>query len=98
MVPLKNALHSYSYCSGRLGDKLYGIKKSFFPEEWRRPASYPHSHDFPQIWYCLRGEVSIVLAGKTYKLSRGQFVAVPIGMAGGCEKHLQNRICHLRLH
>jgi len=78
MKPQFDRLNNYSYCIWSISNDLYKIRKSYYPEE--RKPTLSHLHDFPQLWYCVKGVFSLVTEEKTYELTTGQIFVVPPGM------------------
>lgn len=39
-----------------------------------------HSHDFPQLWYCLRGTCRHIVGDQEYLCSKGSVIIVPTGV------------------
>ncbi len=44
-----------------------------------------HMHDFPQVWYCLKGEYLHTVGGTVYRCREGSLLTVPPGHAHGFE-------------
>lgn len=40
-----------------------------------------HCHDFPQIWYCLRGKYYHIVDNQVYECTKGSIVLIPIGVS-----------------
>ena len=63
-------------------ERLKAHPNAVFVDIQERPAGYQssyHRHDFPQIWYCYRGQYSHRVAEQTYNCNEGSVVIVPAG-------------------
>lgn len=55
---------------------VYAVRREFLPGF----QSVYNMHDFPQIWYCYRGEYFHKVGQRVYECKEGSVVILPIGM------------------
>lgn len=72
----KDAIH---FAFERRGCQMFGLQVNH-PNYEVGYSSGVHSHDFPQIWYCRRGQYRHDIGGKSYDCTPGTLVMVPAGV------------------
>ncbi len=58
---------------------FFGRKIKIYTRVVVPKISYFHTHDFPQIYYCHKGKMRMVIEGDSYDLSEGNMIVIPAG-------------------
>ncbi len=58
----------------------------------------PHSHDYPQLFYCLSGKYIHTVGDVEYECSEGSIIIVPIGVSHGYRSVDDNGFVHIQLN
>ena len=74
IVNEKEAIH---FAFERQGGRMFGLLVKH-PDYSVGYSSGIHSHDFPQIWYCRRGQYRHDIGGNAYHCTPGTLVIIPL--------------------